>query len=93
MQNLNVQPRADLEEREKDQYPQHSSKQNHILFHGMIIQRQMSKNASSDGKYRHWSPIFQRQIVDSNPGMGFSTLYSRWNNVFCLGKQSQETRI
>ena len=92
MQSLNLQPIADLEERTKINIYQHSSKQTLIRFHGMIIQRQRSTNASNDGKYCPWSPIFQRQIVDLNPDLGFSTLHSRWNKDFCPGKQSQEAR-
>jgi len=65
MQSLNAKPRVDLEEGQKINIHQQFSKQTHILLYGMIIQRQKSINASSNGKYRPWSPIFQRQIVDS----------------------------
>jgi len=46
-----------------------------ILSHSMLIQRQRSVKTSNDGKYHPWSPILQRQFVDSNPGLSFGTLH------------------
>jgi len=57
-----------------------------LSSHGMISQRQRCTNASGDGKYPHWPPIFQRKMVDSNPCMAFSTLHSRRTNVFLFKK-------
>ena len=71
---------------------QHSSKHTPILSHSMIIQIQRSTKTPDDGKYRPWSPIPQRQIVDSNLDLSFGTLHGGLNKVFCPRKQSQETR-
>jgi len=79
-QSLDIQPRSYQED-----------KHTPILSHSMLIQRQRSTKTSDDGNYRPWSPILQRQFVDSNPGLSFGTLHGSWNKVFCPGKQSQET--
>jgi len=58
--------------------------------------QQININASGDGKYRPWSPIFQIQMVDSNPRLGFSFIldgkksFVQANNLKKLGVKCNE---
>jgi len=69
--SLDVQPIDDREEGAIDQYPPTLLQANPYSFSYMIIQRQRGTKTSGDGKDRSRSPVLQKQMVDSNPGLSF----------------------